>query len=393
MKKVLLFSTLGPWPFWAGSEKYWFDLVTDERARAKLQFHIRLADSPATWAKGELLRAAGAEVGYYKHFNVEFLRRNLSRVRDRILRRSIRTLPWYDEIGRMKPDLVWFNVDGLGSFLEIEYGASLCKRHNVPYWIVLQHASEDFAFASPDAVERAAEIASGAKRFVFIAQRNRESLERALGCTLENAFHSANALSPAELERADAVTPRTADGVARFYNLGRYSPKDKGQHLIVEAFAGEAWRERDWTLSFIGVDAAGREEIERMAEHKGLQKDRLNFVAFTKDVYAEIAQHDVLVMPSLAEGTPFAMIESMAAGRPAVGTPVGGIPELIRDSETGWLARTVDVQDIANALERMWADRGRWKSMGEAARIYVRENNSEKRTHLALINALTEDAN
>jgi glycosyltransferase involved in cell wall biosynthesis len=380
-KNVLLFSTLGPWPFWAGSEKYWFDLVTDERTCAELKFHIRLADSPTTRAKGELLRAAGAEVGYYKHFNVEFLRRNLSRVRDRILQRSTRTLPWHDEIGRMKPDLVWFNVDGLGNFLEIEYGARLCRRHKVPYWIVLQHASEDFAFPSPDAVERAREIAAGAKRFVFIARRNRASLERALGRRLENAFHSANALSPAEFDRADAVAARTADGVAKFYNLGRYSPKDKGQHLIVEAFAGDMWKGRDWTLSFVGVDAEGREQIERMAGSFGLSDDRLNFVAFTDDVYAEIARHDVLVMTSLAEGTPFAMIESMAAGRPAVGTPVGGIPELIRDGETGWLARTVDVQDIADALERMWADRDRWTSMGEAARRHVRENNNEEHTH------------
>jgi glycosyltransferase involved in cell wall biosynthesis len=360
--------------------------------RKPFQFHIRLADSPVTRKKGELLRKAGAEVGYYKHFNVDFLRRNVSRVHDRVLRRAVRTLPWYDEIGKMKPDLVWFNVDGLGNFLEIEYGFRLCRRHRIPYWIVLQHAAEDFFFSSPEDAERAAGIAADAKRFVFIARRNRESLERAIGCRLNNAFHSVNALSPAEFERASAAQPCAFDGHAQFYNLGRYSPKDKGQHLIVEALSGDAWKGREWTMSFIGVDAGGREQIERMAAHFGLPSERLNFVPYTEDIYAEVSKHDVLVMPSLAEGTPFAMIESMAAGRPAVGTPVGGIPELIRNGETGWLARTTDVRDIAHALERMWADRERWPAIGQAARSHVCENNNEERTHVALLRALEEDA-
>ena len=118
----------------------------------------------------------------------------------------------------------------------------------------------------------------------------------------------------------------------------------------------------------------------------------MNFIEFTQDVYAEVGKRDVLVMPSLAEGTPFAMIESMAAGRPAVGTPVGGIPELIIDGETGWLSRTADVSDIADAMERMWDDRERWTSMGAAAREYVFENNNEAKTHGVLLKALSEDA-
>lgn len=344
-----------------------------------------------TRAKGDSLRAGGADVAFYKHFNVEFVRRNFSRVRDRIMRRNVRTLPWYDEITRLRPNLVWFNVDGLPNFLEIEYGVRICRRHNIPYWIVLQHAAEHFRFSSSADGAKAADIAEGAKRFAFIAKRNRESLVRAIGRPLKNAFHSANALSPEEFERASAVEPRNAEGTARFYNLGRFSPKDKGQHLIIEALARPAWKEREWTMSFIGVDDGGREELEKMAANLGLSPELFKFISFTDDIYKEIARHDILVMPSLAEGTPFAMIESMAAGRPAVGTPVGGIPELIRDGETGRLAKSVDVDDIAGALENLWVDRGRWPEMGKAARRHVRENNNEEHTHAALYEALRED--
>ncbi|MBL0337294.1 MAG: glycosyltransferase [Chitinophagaceae bacterium] len=76
-------------------------------------------------------------------------------------------------------------------------------------------------------------------------------------------------------------------------------------------------------------------------------------------------------MPSIVEGTPFAMIESMACGKPAVGTPVGGIPELIIENETGWLARTTAVEDIDVALEVAWNERAKWFDFGANAQKLI----------------------
>jgi glycosyltransferase involved in cell wall biosynthesis len=111
-----------------------------------------------------------------------------------------------------------------------------------------------------------------------------------------------------------------------------------------------------------------------------------------ENVFAEIAGHDVLLMPSLAEGTPYAMIESMACSRPVMGTPVGGIPELIEEGKTGWLARTVAVADVSDALERCWQDRPRWADMGAAAREFVISNLDQENVHAALLDQLAEDA-
>ena len=393
-KRILLFSTLSPYPFWAGSEKFWFDLVTDERTRERFEFHTRLAESPVTREKAELLKAAGAEVSFYKHFNVDFMRRNIARAIDRLAGRTVRTLPWYDEIRRGKYDLVWFNVDCLNNLQELEYAVSMCKRKRVPFWLVLQHGSESFFLDSASQTEVVEEISVSASRFVFIAGKNRESLERAVGRRLENAFHSANALTTSELRRAGKIAadfPANGERGVRLFSLGRYSTRDKGQHLIIETLSRPEWQRRDWKMSFVGVDDAGRKQLKRMAIHFGLENSRLDFVAFTNDVYAEIGRHDVLVMPSLAEGMPFAMIESMASGRPVAGTPVGGIPELIRDGETGWLARTTDVADIAVTMERMWSDREKWPEMGSAARKHVVTYNDQTKTHAELLDALTED--
>jgi glycosyltransferase involved in cell wall biosynthesis len=393
-KTVLLFSTLQPYPFWAGSENFWFDFVSDERVNSLFQFHLRLADSPVTRAKAEALAPAGAEVSFYKHFNVNFGRRNIYRLSDRIKGRGARTLPWYDAIKSGPWDLVWFCVDGLHSMLDLEYATGICRETGIPYWLALQHGYEDFFLTTGRDIEAVSSIATDARRFVFIADRNRQSLERAIGKRLENAFSSVNALQPAKIAEAGRVSkqsPPGSNGTAHFFSLGRFSPKDKGQHLLLEALADREWKERAWELSFIGIDDFGKEYLERLIGFFGIEKSKIRIVSHTKDVFAEIARHDVLLMPSLAEGTPFAMIESMACGRPAIGTPIGGIPELIRDGETGWLARTTDIADIAQALERAWTDRERWAAMGCAARQNVEANYNEEKSFGELLEVLKND--
>lgn len=393
-KKILLFSTLQPYPFWAGSENFWFDFVLDGRVNSLFRFHLRLADSPVTRVRAETLVAAGAEVSFYRHFNVNFAQRNIYRLSDKIKRRSARTLPWYDAIKSGHWDLVWFSVDGLHSLLDLEYATGICREAGIPYWLELQHGYEDFFLTTSRDIETALAIATEARRFIFIADRNRRSLERAIGKRLENAFSAVNALPPAKIAEAVRVSkesPPNLNGTAHFFNLGRFSPKDKGQHLLLEALSGNKWSGRAWELGFIGIDDFGREYLEQLIGFFGIERSKIKIVPYTDHVFAEIARHDVLLMPSLAEGTPFAMIESMACGRPAVGTPVGGIPELIRDGETGWLARTTDVADIAEALERAWTDRERWRSMGCAARQNVEANYNEEKSFGELLELLKSD--
>jgi glycosyltransferase involved in cell wall biosynthesis len=96
-------------------------------------------------------------------------------------------------------------------------------------------------------------------------------------------------------------------------------------------------------------------------------------------------------MPSLSEGMPFALTEAMACGRPAVGTPVGGIPELILEAETGWMARSTEIADIADALERAWSARPMWPVLGETAQSTVRASYKQEITIANLLSALEED--
>lgn len=353
-----------------------------------------LADSPVTRTKAKALELPHLETRFYKHFNVEFLRRNLSRVKDKLGKKEVRTLPWYQEISRNKYDLVWFNVAALADLSELSYAVQLCQKTQTPYWLILQHGYEDFFLTSTEEMERVITVATGAKRFIFIADKNRQSLERAIAQPLTNAWRSVNAIPAAKIRSAAALQTHYAPGTdtrARFFNLGRFAPMDKAQHLLLEAFTAKAWKERDWQLNFIGVSGFGKQYLEKMIRYYGLPADRILITPHTDKVLEEIVQQDLLLMPSLSEGTPYAMVESMACGRPALGTPVGGIPELINDRKTGWLSRSVQVQEISVAMEQAWADRPSWKQMGEAAMHWVAAHYNQKEAHEGLIKAMQED--
>ena len=65
---------------------------------------------------------------------------------------------------------------------------------------------------------------------------------------------------------------------------------------------------------------------------------------------------DVFCLPSLYEGLPVALLEAMALGVPTVATGVGGVPELIKDGDTGLLVPVADPAKLAAALIRLLTD-------------------------------------
>lgn len=392
-KKILLFSTLNPYPFWAGSENLWFDFFLDPRVNSQLELKAMLADSPVTREKAIRLNQAGVSTGFYRHFNVDFTRRNMYRLGDKIRKKQVRTLPWFREIETKQYDLVWFNVAALADLDELYYAVQICKKSNTPYWLLLQHGYEDFFCTSQEEIDRIAAVSNDASRFLFIADKNRKALERGIGQGLSNAYRTVNAIPAATIEKArqSANTKNNNDGKARFFNLGRFSPRDKAQHLILESLSGKEWKERDWQLEFIGVSGFGKAYLEKMIRYFGLDAEKIRITPHTSAVMEAIAANDVLLMPSLSEGTPFAMVESMACGKPAMGTPVGGIPELIEAEKTGWLSASVSAESVREAMEKVWLDRGQWKTMGANAAAFVAATYNQENSFKALLSQLQED--
>ena len=153
----------------------------------------------------------------------------------------------------------------------------------------------------------------------------------------------------------------------------------KGVHFLIDAFARLADDYPDARLWLVGKPenldyAAGlRHQVERL----GLS-DRVAFVGAVsqRELAGYFGRCRAVVLPSTSEGLGRVLVEAMLCGTPAVGSRVGGIPDVVRDGETGWLAPPGDVPALAAALRRA-LDAPDIEAMGERAQAFARQFFSE----------------
>jgi glycosyltransferase involved in cell wall biosynthesis len=116
----------------------------------------------------------------------------------------------------------------------------------------------------------------------------------------------------------------------------------------------------------VAGDGPLREELLALAGRLGFGEP-VRFLGYRADARALIGLLDVLVVPSLTEGTPLIVLEAMAAGIPVVASAVGGIPDQIRHNKEGLLVPAGDPAALAEALLELLQDPDRARSLGEAA--------------------------
>lgn len=85
---------------------------------------------------------------------------------------------------------------------------------------------------------------------------------------------------------------------------------------------------------------------------------------------------DVMVLPSLHEGTPNVVLESMACGTPVVVNDIADHRQIIRDGVTGYVVRVHDVEQLTNRIEKLIQDEPARHDMGEQARSSVEQSHS-----------------
>ncbi|PIR92485.1 hypothetical protein COU01_01365 [Candidatus Falkowbacteria bacterium CG10_big_fil_rev_8_21_14_0_10_44_15] len=105
------------------------------------------------------------------------------------------------------------------------------------------------------------------------------------------------------------------------------------------------------TLVICG-DGEERKKLEVKSKQLGIA-DEVKFMGFVKpeELPKFYAIADVFCRPSLSEGLGNSFLEAMAAGVPVVATPVGGIPDFLRDGKTGWFCRVNDPASIAEKIK------------------------------------------
>jgi glycosyltransferase involved in cell wall biosynthesis len=118
----------------------------------------------------------------------------------------------------------------------------------------------------------------------------------------------------------------------------------------------------DVEMSIVG-DGPDRERLESSAE--GMPVTFVGQVA-PSEVVDYLQQARVLVLPShVGDGFPNVILEAMACGVPVVATRTAGIPDLVRQGETGFLFETGDIQQMFTYIDRILKDQVLWKELGD----------------------------
>ncbi|MCL4695212.1 MAG: glycosyltransferase family 4 protein, partial [Candidatus Hydrogenedentes bacterium] len=145
--------------------------------------------------------------------------------------------------------------------------------------------------------------------------------------------------------------------------VGRLEPV-KGFAYFVEAARAIAGSVPESRFILVG-DGSLADSLRAQAADLG---ERFQFLGLRHDVPDLMAAFDLCVVPSLNEGMGRVVLEAGAAGAPVVASRVGGIPEIVRDGDTGILVPPQRAGAIVEAVLRLHGDPAlRWQ-MSEAAR-------------------------
>jgi glycosyltransferase involved in cell wall biosynthesis len=200
---------------------------------------------------------------------------------------------------------------------------------------------------------------------------------------------------PVDVSRflAGAATPKASP--ARILFAGNLIPS-KGVDILLHAAAELSARGVEYQLKVLGEGpelGALQSLARRLAIHS-----RVIWAPFVSQAHmpAEYGTSTVTVLPTrgTAEGLGLTLVEALLAGSAVVGTPAGGIPEVVRHEETGLLARDGDAVDLANQIDRLLTDgslRGRLIGAGKEYALRTYSPASTIGRFLEIYHALAHD--
>ncbi|HMF99397.1 MAG TPA: glycosyltransferase [Vicinamibacterales bacterium] len=224
-------------------------------------------------------------------------------------------------------------------------------------------------------IERA--LARATDRIVAISPRIRDELLRQhrigtaaqyrvvpLGFDLE-PFLAIDAAARADARDRLGLGP-SADVVS---TVGRLTAI-KDQRLFLQV-ARRVARQRADAVFLIAGDGELRADLEQLAHQLGIAS-RVRFLGWRRDLTAVYAATNVFLLTSRNEGTPVAIIESLASGTPAVSTDVGGVRDVISEAAFGALAPLDDVDGLSDRVVEWLENTERQRAAGAAARVAMR---------------------
>lgn len=130
-------------------------------------------------------------------------------------------------------------------------------------------------------------------------------------------------------------------------NIANFKP-GKNHRLLISAFEKVTKIFSNVYLFLIG-EGKSKPFVEKTSRDKKLS-DKVRFLGLREDIPEWLSAADIFVLSSDWEGLPMVVLEAMASGKPVIVTAVGGIPELIKNGETGLLVSPQNTEKLVGAM-------------------------------------------
>jgi glycosyltransferase involved in cell wall biosynthesis len=259
-------------------------------------------------------------------------------------------------------------------------GARLKEKYGVPF-VVTAHGQDIYELPFKDAVWRKniEYVLNTADAIITVSRSNLECIRKLDVDTpvhvIPNGFKE-DLFCPKEMSECRRVLGLPLDRKI-ILTVGIYE-EVKGQKYLVEAVSKIIRDKKDILCVMIGFGTQ-RHALEKQIRSLGLEE---HIMLAGKKPHNEIPLWinacDFFVLPSLNEGNPTVLFETLGCGKPFVGTKVGGVPEILTSEVYGLLVNPADAEDlkvkILMALDRTW-DR---EAILAYAEQFTWENNAKK---------------
>jgi len=209
-------------------------------------------------------------------------------------------------------------------------------------------------------------IGRGADALVAVSQEDRARMIQLEGIPSSKVRVIRNCIMPLPPPTVDLRAELGVSQSAPVIGTLTVLRPEKGLDVLVEAAALLTQEFPDLLALIAG---AGPEEgrLRSLVRARGLEPT-VRLLGFRPDIADVLASLDVAVFSSEREGSPLAVLESMAAGKPIVATRVGGIPALVKHEEHALLAPPREPLALAQEVARLLRDRELGERLGRKAR-------------------------
>ena len=256
-----------------------------------------------------------------------------------------------------------------------------------PYVLISQHNFENGGIVPDKDRAYAREVIRNAAEFFFVAQRNLEVAERQLASFITKFRIISNPLNT----KRKSAAPYPHATTLQMACVARLLCAAKGQDILLQALSEPQWATRDYRLELYGT-GPDHDYLQALIDLYKLQ-DKVTLKGHVSDIDQIWAQNQVMVLPSLNEGTSLSLLEAMMAGRAVLATDVGDTDRYVCTGDTGILVDAASVKCLSAGLEALWNTRGRLEEMGQSAFRHaaaITDFNPEK-TLLDFIETLRKD--